>query len=57
MVKDVVVIVLDNEYKDVKINGNTRRIEGMYAYAFGTNRNDVADKYTWKMESMILYQL
>ena len=44
--KDVGVTVLDNEYKDIKINGNNIRIGGMYAYAFGLNGNNDVDKDT-----------
>lgn len=38
------VIVLDNEYKDIKINGNTIRIGRIYAYTFGLNGNNNVDK-------------
>ena len=44
--EDVGVTVLNNEYKDVNINGNTIRIGGMYAYAFGLNGNNDVDKDT-----------
>lgn len=40
------VTVLDNEYKDIMINGNNIRIVGMYAYAFGLNDNNDVDKDT-----------
>lgn len=49
LVKDlenVGVTVLDNEYEDVKINGEIIRIGGMYAYAFGLNGNNNVDKNT-----------
>ena len=35
--EDVGVTVLDKVYEDIEINGNTIRIGGMYAYAFGLN--------------------
>lgn len=44
--ENIGVIVLDNEYKDIKINGNDIRIGGMYAYAFGMNGNNEVDKDT-----------
>ena len=44
--EDIGVIVLDNEYKDIKVNGNNIRIGGMYAYAFGLNDNNDVDKDT-----------
>ena len=44
--ENIGVIVLDNEYKDIKINGNDIRIGGMYAYAFGLNGNNDVDKDT-----------
>lgn len=44
--EDIGVAVLDNEYKDININGNTIRIGGMYAYAFGLNDNNEVDKGT-----------
>lgn len=44
--EDVGVTVIDNEYKDVKVNGNTIRIGGMFAYAFGLNGNNDVDKDT-----------
>lgn len=44
--EDVGVTVLDNEYEDVKINGNIIRIGGMYAYAFGINGNNHVNKDT-----------
>lgn len=44
--EDVGVTVLNNEYKDVNINGNTIRIGGMYAYAFGLNDNNHVDRDT-----------
>lgn len=44
--EDVGVNVLDNEYEDVKINGNIIRIGGMYAYAFGLNGNNDVNKDT-----------
>lgn len=40
------VTVLDNEYEDVKINGEIIRIGGMYAYAFGLNGNNDVNKDT-----------
>lgn len=49
LVKDlenVGVTVFDNEYEDVKINGEIIRIGGMYAYAFGLNGNNNVDKNT-----------
>ena len=44
--EDVGVTVLDKEYEDVEINGNTIRIGGMYAYAFGLNDFNSVDKDT-----------
>ena len=44
--EDIGVTVLDNEYKDIKVNGNNIRIGGMYAYAFGLNDNNDVDKDT-----------
>lgn len=44
--EDIGVTVLDNEYKDVNISGNTIRIGGMYAYAFGLNGDNDVDKDT-----------
>ncbi|WP_455537615.1 metallophosphoesterase [Terrisporobacter sp.] len=44
--ESVGVTVLNNEYEDVKIKGNTIRIGGMYAYAFGLNDNNDVDKDT-----------
>ncbi|MCC3865792.1 metallophosphoesterase [Terrisporobacter petrolearius] len=44
--EDVEVTVLDNEYKDIDLNGNKIRIGGMYAYAFGLNGNNNVDKNT-----------
>ncbi|UPA31247.1 metallophosphoesterase [Terrisporobacter glycolicus] len=44
--EDIGVIVLDNEYKDINLNGNKIRIGGMYAYAFGLNGNNNVDKNT-----------
>jgi len=44
--EDVEVTVLDNEYKDINLNGNKIRIGGMYAYAFGLNGNNNVDKNT-----------
>lgn len=44
--EDVGVTVLDNEYKDIDLNGNKIRIGGMYAYAFGLNGNNNVDKNT-----------
>lgn len=44
--EDVGVTVLDNEYKDINLNGNKIRIGGMYAYAFGLNGNNNVDKNT-----------
>lgn len=35
--KSIGVVVLDKEYKDVKVNDNTIRIGGMYDYAFALN--------------------
>ena len=43
---DIGVTVLDNEYKDIDLNGNKIRIGGMYAYAFGLNGNNNVDKNT-----------
>lgn len=40
------VTVIDNNYKDININGNSIRIGGMYAYAFGLNDNNCVDKDT-----------
>ncbi len=39
--KDINVTVLNNEYKDVKINNITIRIGGMYDYAFGVENKKV----------------
>ncbi|WP_270301601.1 metallophosphoesterase [Terrisporobacter petrolearius] len=44
--EDIGVIVLDNEYKDINLNGNKIRIGGMYAYAFGLNGNNNVAKNT-----------
>ena len=44
--EDIGVIVLDNEYEDINVNGNNIRIGGMYAYAFGLNDNNDVDKDT-----------
>lgn len=44
--EDIGVTVLDNEYKDLNINGNIIRIGGIYAYAFGLNGNNDVDKDT-----------
>lgn len=44
--ENIGVTVLDNEYKDININGNNIRIGGMYAYAFGLNDNNDVDKDT-----------
>ena len=44
--EDAEVTVLDNEYKDINLNGNKIRIGGMYAYAFGLNGNNNVDKNT-----------
>lgn len=44
--EDIGVTVLDNEYKDINVNGNNIRIGGMYAYAFGLNDNNDVDKDT-----------
>ena len=38
------VTVLDKTYEDIEVNGNTIRIGGMYAYAFGLNGNNDVDK-------------
>lgn len=42
------VTVLDDEYNDININGNTIRIGGMYDYAFGLSGNNDVDKDTMK---------
>ena len=39
--KDINVTVLNNEYKDVKINNTTIRVGGMYDYAFGVENKKV----------------
>lgn len=44
--ENIGVTVLDNEYKDLNINGNIIRIGGMYAYAFGLNDTNKVDKDT-----------
>ena len=44
--EDVGVTVLDKSYEDIEINGNTIRIGGMYAYAFGLNDFNSVDKDT-----------
>lgn len=44
--KGVGVTVLDKAYEDIEVNGNTIRIGGMYAYAFGLNTNNDVDKDT-----------
>ena len=44
--ENIGVTVLDNEYKDINVNGNNIRIGGMYAYAFGLNDNNDVDKDT-----------
>lgn len=41
--KDLGITVIDNEHNDININGNTIRIGGMYAYAFGLNDNNDVD--------------
>ena len=38
--------MLDNDYKDVVVNGNTLRIGGMYAYDFGLSGNNDVVKDT-----------
>ena len=44
--EDVGVTVLDKAYEDIAVNGNTIRIGGMYAYAFGLNDFNSVDKDT-----------
>ena len=44
--EDVGVTVLDKAYEDIEVNGNTIRIGGMYAYAFGLNDFNSVDKDT-----------
>lgn len=44
--ENIGITVLDNEYKDINLNGNNIRIGGMYAYAFGLNDNNDVDKET-----------
>lgn len=44
--ESVGVTILDNEYKDINVNGNNIRIGGMYSYAFGLNDNNDVDKDT-----------
>lgn len=44
--ENIGITVLDNEYKDIDLNGNKIRIGGMYAYAFGLNDNNDVDKNT-----------
>lgn len=44
--ENIGVTVLDNEYKDIKVNGNNIRVGGMYSYAFGLNDNNDVDKDT-----------
>ena len=44
--ENIGVTILDNEYQDIKVNGNNIRIGGMYAYAFGLNDNNDVDKDT-----------
>ena len=39
--KDINVTVLNNEYKDIKINNTTIRVGGMYDYAFGVENKKV----------------
>ena len=39
--EDINVTVLNNEYKDVKINNTTIRVGGMYDYAFGVGNKKV----------------
>lgn len=41
--EDINVTVLNNEYKDVKINNTTIRVGGMYDYAFGLENKKVYD--------------
>lgn len=42
--EDVGVTVLDDEYKDVDVNGKTIRIGGMFDYAFGLKSNEIESK-------------
>ena len=44
--KDMGVTVLDNKYKDIKVNRNTISIGGVYIYTLGVNGNNGMDKYT-----------
>ena len=44
--ENIGVTVLDNEYKDIKVNGNNIRVGGMYSYAFGLNGEDKVNKDT-----------
>ena len=41
--QDAGAVYLDQDYVDVRVNGETIRIGGLYAYAFGLDGNDSAE--------------
>lgn len=48
-IKNIGVKVLDKEYQDIVVNGNTIRIGGMYDYAFSQETGDI-DQETMKSD-------
>ena len=48
-IKNIGVKVLDKEYQDIEVNGNTIRIGGMYDYAFSQETCDI-DQETMKSD-------
>lgn len=48
-IKNIGVKVLDKEYQDIEVNGNTIRIGGMYDYAFSQETGDI-DQETMKSD-------
>ena len=48
-IKNTGVKVLDKEYQDIEVNGNTIRIGGMYDYAFSQETGDI-DQETMKSD-------